>query len=99
MEPFMPQAFIPIFAEAVVHINPNLAYKREGERIYYFNGHLMPVFSHNESDIQSFKMIVSQFYVNGNATQSEIIKAFGLAPITMKRAVKLFRQKGPAGFY
>jgi DNA-binding transcriptional regulator LsrR (DeoR family) len=95
----MPQAFFPIFAEAVVHINSNLAYKKEGERIYYFNGHQMPVFSHDETDIQSFRMIVSQFYVNGNATQSEIVKTFGLPPITMKRAVKLFREKGPAGFY
>jgi len=95
----MPQAFIPIFAEAVVHINANLAYKKEGGRIYYFNGQEMPVFSHDEIDQRSFKMIISQFYVNGNATQSELIKTFGLPSITMKRAVKLFRERGPSGFY
>lgn len=95
----MPQTTIPIFAEAVVHINANLAYKKEDGRVYYFNGHQMPVFSHDEADIQSFKMIISQFYVNGNATQSEIVRTFGLPPITIKRAVKLFRMYGPSGFY
>ncbi len=95
----MPQMFLPIFAEAVVHINQELAYKKQGTRIYYFNGHEMPLFAHDEKDVQSFRMIMSQFYVNGNATQSEIIKTFGLPAITIKRAVKLFREQGPAGFY
>jgi hypothetical protein len=94
-----PQTFIPIFATGTVQINPNLAYQKEDGRVYYFNGHAMPVFSHAEDDIKSFKMIVSQFCVNGNATQAEIIRAFGLPPITMKRAVKTFRTYGPAGFF
>lgn len=49
----------------------------------------MPVFSHDETDIPNFRMITSQFYVNGNATQAQIIKAFGIPPISIKRAVKL----------
>jgi transposase-like protein len=44
-------------------------------------------------------MITSQFYVNGSATQSEICRAFGVSPISVKRAVKLYRQKGVAGFF
>ncbi len=95
----MPEAFIPIFCEGVTHINANLAYKKENGRIYYFNGHEMPVFSHDESDRNSFRMIISQFYVNGNATQSEIIKTFGIPQINIKRAVKTFRERGPAGFF
>lgn len=95
----MPQTFIPVFAEAIVYINQNLAYKKEKGRIYYFNGQEMPVFSHDENDRQSFRMIISQFYVNGNASQAEIIKAFGLPPINMKRAVQIFRENGPSGFY
>ena len=95
----MPQIVIPIFVDGVVHINSGLAYKKETGRVYYFNGHEMPVFSHEETDIQSFRMICSQFYVNGNATQAEIVKAFGVPSISIKRAVKLFRSHGPSGFY
>lgn len=95
----MPQLVIPIFAEGVVHINSGLAYKKENGRVYYFNGDEMPLFSHDETDMRSFRMITSQFYVNGNATQAQIIKAFGIPSISMKRAVKIFRTHGPSGFY
>lgn len=96
----MPQTqFLPFFAPGVVHINSNLTYKKENGSVYYFYGHAMPVFSHAESDLQSFKMIISQFCVLGNATQAEMIRAFGLPPITMKRGVKTFREKGPSGFF
>ena len=94
-----PQTFIPIFATGTVEINPDLAYQKEDGRVYYFNGHAMPVFSHAENDIKSFKMIVSQFCANGNATQAEIIRAFGIPSITMKRSVKIFRTEGAGGFF
>ena len=94
-----PQTFIPIFSIGAVQINSNLAYQKENGRVYYFNGHAMPVFSHAEDDVKSFKMIVSQFCVNGNATQAEIIRTFGIPSISMKRAVKTFRDRGPEGFF
>lgn len=94
-----PQTFIPIFAMGTVEINPNLAYQKEDGRVYYFNGHAMPVFSHAENDVKSFKMIVSQFCVNGNATQAQIIRTFGIPSITMKRSVKTFRTEGAGGFF
>jgi hypothetical protein len=95
----MPQPFLPLFSASEVYINPNLAYKKEDGQVYYFNGANLPIFTHQEDDVQSFKMITSQFYVSGHATQAEIIKAFGIPPISMKRAVKTYRTKGPAGFY
>lgn len=94
-----PQMFIPVFATGTVEINHNLAYQKKDGKVYYFNGHAMPIFSHDEDDIKSFKMIMSQFYVNGHATQAEIIRAFGIPAITIKRSVKLFRERGPGGFF
>jgi len=91
--------FIPLFAKGLTHINSGLAYQKEDGRIYYFNGNQLPLFSHDEEDIPSFRMILSQFYVNGLATQSQIIKTFGLPPITLKRGVKTFRNHGSSGFY
>jgi hypothetical protein len=52
----------------------------------YFNGS-MPVFSHDEDDIASFRMITAQFCANGNAKQAEIARAFGVPKISLERAV------------
>ena len=94
----MPQIQLPIFPADCVDITPELAFKNENGIITYFNGS-MPVFSHAAQDIKSFRMITSQFYVNGNATQSEISKAFGVSLISVKRAVKCYRTHGIDGFY
>jgi hypothetical protein len=75
-----------------------LLFKKEDNRITYFNG-MMPVFVHDKDDLNTFRMITSQFYVNGNVTQAEICRAFGLPAITVKRAVKKYRELGPSGFY
>jgi len=44
-------------------------------------------------------MIAAQFCLNGNAKQADIARAFGITLISVKRAVKRYRQKGVAGFY
>jgi transposase-like protein len=94
----MPQIQLPIFPSDSVEINNILAFKKENGTVTYFNGS-MPIFSHAEADLKSFRMIMSQFYVNGNATQAELARAFGVTKINIKRAVKLYREKGLNGFY
>jgi hypothetical protein len=59
----------------------------------------MPVFIHDESDEATFRMITAQFCVNGNAKQMDIVRAFGVTAISVKRAVKRYREKGVSGFY
>jgi transposase-like protein len=44
-------------------------------------------------------MITSQFCAHGGATQSDIIRVFGVTSISVKRSVKIYRQRGPKGFY
>ena len=88
----MPQMMLPIFPAGVTEINDKLAFKKEDGVVTYFSA-TMPVFQHSETDIASFKMIVSQFYVLGMAKQSEIVSAFGLNPQLLKCAVKLFKKK------
>jgi len=94
----MPQMHLPLFPEGVTHITPELAFMKKEGRVVYFNGH-MPVFMHDEHDLRTFRMITSQFIVNGNVRQSRIAQVFGLPLITVKRSTKLYRDKGPAGFY
>lgn len=94
----MPQTQMPFFPEGVTHITPLLAFRKEDGRVTYFNGS-MPVFVHADDDVASFRMITAQFYVNGNAKQADIVRAFGVSKISLKRAVKRYREAGPKGFY
>jgi len=94
----MPQLQLPMFPNGVTHITDELAFERRDGQITYFNGH-MPVFTHDEKDIATFRMITSQFCVSGYARQSDIIRAFGVTSISVKRSVKLYRAKGTKGFY
>jgi len=94
----MPQIQLPIFPPGVTHITPVLAFSKQEGRVTYFNGS-MPVFVHEEEDRASFQMITAQFCVNGHAKQAEIVRAFGVTKIRLKRAVKRYREEGPRGFY
>jgi len=94
----MPQLQLPMFPNGVTQITDLLAFKKEGGKIVYLNGH-MPIFAHNEKDLQSFRMITSYFYDSGFVKQSDLIRTFGVTPISVKRSVKKFREKGIPGFY
>lgn len=94
----MPQLQLPIYSEGMTPINQNLAFMRKGDTITYIYGSL-PIFSHDISDMKSFRMFTSQLYINGSASQAEICRAFGVSKISLKRSVKLYREKGVAGFF
>ena len=80
----MPQVQLPFFPEGVTHITPLLAFSKQDGRITYFNGS-MPVFSHDETDRDSFRMITAQFCESGNAKQADIARAFGVPAISNGR--------------
>lgn len=94
----MPQMLLPIFPVEATPINNVVSFaKREGT-VYYFHG-CQPVFSHAEQDLKSFRMFTSQLAVNGICKQAEMVRAFGISAISMKRHVKKYRQGGAAAFY
>ena len=94
----MPQIQLPIFPDGVTPISNGLAFKKECGQVFYFNGS-MPIFQHSETDVKTFRMITSQFCVNGATKLADISRAFGVPSISVKRAVKLYRQEGVAGFF
>jgi transposase len=94
----MPQMQLPIFPAGGTEINPLVAVQKEASTIWYLHGHL-PVFHHAEQDVQSFRMFTSQMIAGGTAKPKEIVKAFGVPMITVKRYVKLYRDRGSKGFY
>ena len=94
----MAQLQLPLFPIGATEVTQDLAFeKREGQVTYFYGS--LPVFSHAENDLASFKMITAQFYLNGYVKQMDIVHAFGVTPISVKRAVKCFQEEGPQGFY
>ena len=94
----MPQIQMPIYPEGMKHINSELAFECREGKVYYFNGYL-PVFMHDREDLPTFRMFSSQLVANGSSTQAEIVRAFGVPLVTVKRYCKLYREKGTAGFF
>lgn len=94
----MPQRQLPIFPAGTTEINNNIAVQKEEGQVWYIHGHL-PVFHHDEEDVRSFRMFTSQMIVNGTVKPKEIVKAFGVPSITVKRYVKVIREQGAKGFY
>jgi len=94
----MPQIQLPIFPASSTPITSELAFQERDSVVWYFNGPL-PVFSHPVADIASFRFFTSQLIANGNASQSEISRAFGVPLVSVKRACKKLRDGEAAGFF
>jgi hypothetical protein len=94
----MPQVQLPIFPAGSVEINHDLACRAEGDRVVYYNGHL-PVFTHPKDDLASFRLFTGQLIAQDSATQGQVAKTFGVPLVSIKRSTKLYRERGPAGFY
>ncbi len=89
---------LPVFPAGVTEINHGIAVQKEAGSVCYIYGHL-PVFQHGEQDVRSFRMFTSQMIVNGTVRPKEIVRAFGVPMITVKRYVKVYREQGAKGFY
>lgn len=94
----MPQVQLPVFPNGSVEINQELACRCEDQRVVYYNGQL-PVFAHAKHDLASFRLFTAQLIVQASATQGDIQRAFGVPLTTIKRSTKLYRKRGPAGFF
>jgi hypothetical protein len=94
----MPQLQLPIFPSGVTEINSQIAVQKESGTIYYIHGHL-PVFQHAEKDVRGFRMFTSQMVVNGTVKPKDLVRAFGVPMISVKRSVKVFRERGAEGFF
>ena len=89
---------LPIFSEGVTPITNDVGYEKKGDTVVYYCG-TMPVFSHGVEDLDSFRMIVSQLYVNGAVCQATLTRAFQIKPLALKRWVKGYRAEGARAFF
>ena len=94
----MPQLQLPIFPAGVTLITSEIAFQCKDDLVTYFYGHL-PVFQHGKEDLKCFRLFTSQLVINGCVGQADLVRAFGVPRVTVKRYVKLMRQQGPKGFF
>ena len=94
----MPQLLLPIFPDAVTPIKELLSVGKQDGKVVYFHG-VLPVFSHGEKDWATFRMITAQFIEQGHLRVVDVSCAFGVPALSVKRALKRYRQEGPQGFY
>lgn len=94
----MPQLQLPIFPVGATAITPELAFERRDNQVVYFNGHL-PVFTHEVTDVASFRFFTTQLILNGTVSQGQVAKAFGVPLTTIKRCVKRYRERGAKAFF
>jgi len=94
----MPQLQLPVFPDGLIPITEDFGFQREGGRVVYFHG-LMPVFQHEERDLKSFRMFTSQLIYTGTVKQMDIVKAFHVPIGTVKRYMRVYRERGTEGFF
>ena len=94
----MPQLQLPVFPAGATEINSEVAVQKQDGTVFYLYGHL-PVFQHAEQDLKSFRMFTSQLIATGTVKQKDIVRTFGVPLITVKRSVKLYRERGAEGFF
>src|SRR5437879_10278582 len=64
----------------------------------YVHGHL-PVIQHAQEDVAAFRYFTSQLVVNGSVGQADIVRAFHVPKVTVKRYVKRFREGSGKDFF
>lgn len=94
----MPQLQLPLFPAGFTAINNAIGFKNLDGKVSYFYGHL-PVFQHDVGDVQSFRLFTTQLISQGTASQTDIVKAFGVPLITVKRYAQVLRKEGSKGFF
>src|ERR1035441_8045739 len=94
----MPQLQLPIFPAGAKCITNEIAAECRDKQVVYLYGSL-PVFQHAEGDLQSFRLITSQLIDMGAVRQMDIVNAFGVPLPTVKRYLKLLRDRGSKAFF
>lgn len=94
----MCQQQLPVIPAGYHSISELVGFEKRDGWVYYFHGSL-PVYSHAENDHACFSFITSQLVVSGHVRQVDIVRAFGVPSISVKRQVKKLREAGPGAFF
>jgi hypothetical protein len=78
----MAQLQLPVFPQGVTQLSTDLGVSCCDGRVSYFYGTL-PVFTHGEKDVKSFRLFTSQLYLEGKVKQADLVKVFGVSAISL----------------
>ena len=92
------QILLPLVPDGATPVNDLISIVNHDDQWTWFYGS-RPVFGHPQSDRDSFRMFSAQLVCQGACKQVEIVKAFGVSAISVKRSVKQYRQEGVQSFY
>lgn len=92
------QLQLPIFPSDATSLGSHYSVMQRDEQVWYFL-YDMPVFSHAVDDLASFRMYTSSLCDQGHCKLVEVERAFNVSAISVKRALKQFREKGVASFF
>jgi hypothetical protein len=89
----MAQRLLPLLPAGSTAITDTLSVINEAGRWTYFQG-LLPVFTHDAAEVRAFRMFTAQLAAHGHCKLVDIERAFGVTAISVKRAVKRYRDGG-----
>lgn len=92
------QLHLPIFPSDAVSLGSHHSVMQREDQVWYFL-YDMPVFSHGVDDIASFRMYTSSLCDQGHCKLVEVERAFNVSAISVKRALKQFREEGVGSFF
>ena len=95
----MGQQILPLYIEGEYQINERIHYEydKASETIHYYL-YCHPLYSHGANEKISFQLVTAQLIVYGHCRNVDIVKAFGVTAISVKRAVKKYRTGGISAF-
>jgi transposase len=92
------QLRLPIFPKEAELINDCFGvYKKDGLVQYIVNG--MPIYTHSEDDINSFRFITSNFIHQGLCRKVDVERFFNVSEDSVYRYYNKFKEQGEEGFF
>lgn len=92
------QLLLPLFQRGIKLITATIGvFSKDGIVNYVVSG--LPVFSHSENDIKSFRYITSKLILQGLCKRSDISKCFGVSYDSVKRYARRLEEHGDQGFF
>ena len=97
-EGIIPQAILPLIAEGASQVSNLVSVHRDGDSWTYFVG-IFPMGRHAAGERRSFQLMTSQLIEAGACRQAEVIRTFGVSKSSVARALRRYREGGPAAFF
>jgi hypothetical protein len=92
------QLQLPLYPKDTKMISQSVGvYEADGIIQYIVNG--LPVYSHSNEDLTSFRFITSNFIANGLCRKVDIERCFGVSEDSVARYYKKFKEEGTQGFF